>query len=130
MRKNKFSQLDQQQRTALQALAAGAQLLYKWGRWDAYQEVAGKTVPSGVSLSTEQLTGLMDAVPAISLEPNPGPGQAFGFAWLPAAHRAACAEQITLTMRTEHLRVQSKGSAMPQWPLELTEPPARERMVA
>lgn len=115
-------------RAALHALVGGAQILYKWGRWEAYKEVSGKPVPLGVSLSTEQMTLLVDAVPAISLQRQPGPGQAFGFAWLPARHREECAEQLTLTMGTQALKSSPQEESC--WPAELDVPRLRERMVA
>jgi hypothetical protein len=126
----RIAHLQPAQRAALQALAEGAQLLYKWGRWEAYRELAGKTAPMGVVLTTQQMTELVDAVPAMALQPNPGPEQAFGFAWLPAKHRPDCADQLTLSMRTDHLKVPSGVRGAADWPIEFARPPERERMAA
>jgi hypothetical protein len=123
------------QRRALHALVAGAQLIRRWGRWEAYIERDGKVGPMGVQLSDSQMKQLVDI--GVELRPDPGTGQAFGFAWLPASLRPACADALTLTMPTEFLRIPSPTAirdavaenAMPTMPVRRTVP-MRERETA
>lgn len=99
-----FSKLSSRQRFFLSMLIEGAQGIRLYGNFEAYKETASRAMPTGAALSQAEFRGLVDAVPGLRLETNPDVTQAGVYAWLPSAHRLECADLLTQTMRSDHLR--------------------------
>jgi hypothetical protein len=92
------------ERMLLTALANGAQLVLRdGGVWEAYTEVEGSVRPLCLRTQHERLVALMNFAPQIVFQPNCE--SQCDFAWLPSAHRDQLRDLLTLSMRTQHLRV-------------------------
>lgn len=95
--------LGAKQRAVLAELVCGAQMIERFGSWEAYKEVRGRTQPSGVSLSHTEMQQLMRAVPGLATRVA-DPDKCF--VHLPFTFRGAVADALTVTMATDHLFVQ------------------------
>lgn len=96
--------LSSRERMLLAALAGGAQLVLRdGGVWEAYAEVEGTVRPLGLRTEHERLIALKQVAPGLAFQPNCEPH--CDFAWLPSAHRETLRDLLTLSMRTQHLRL-------------------------
>lgn len=91
-------------RHALRAMCDGAQLVLRYGQWEAYAEERGKVVPLGLKLSERQLKDVCHLVPdaAISAVIHVDPA----FSYMPARNRDDVRDLLTQSMPTQHLLVE------------------------
>lgn len=126
MNHSSISALPARQRRFLSELTRGAQGVYRYGRFEAHIEEAGKVRACAIELTPEEVAELRRAVPDLVFT-NVAEGRP-AFVRLPAQARPGYSDALTATMPTQHLYCGPEEN--PDLDSDAAERPMRERTLA
>lgn len=89
------------QRHALAALAAGAQLVLRYGKWEGYAEERGRLRPLGLTIEDAPLKAVLSMLPPDTTQAVTASDPLF--VYMPARRRELVLELLTLSMPTQTL---------------------------